>query len=82
MSRSTACLMDADCLYELSSAQSIQVGTEKLNSGVVYTLAIWQERSRQRRELRELARSPELLRDTNLSFDDVRHESRKPFWRK
>ena len=81
MSRSTSYLMDADCLQGLSSAQS-PAGARKKNNGVVQTLLLWQERSRQRGELRKLAESPELLKDTNLSFNDVQHEGSKPFWRK
>lgn len=43
------------------------------------TVALWHARARQRRTLSEL--SPELLDDVGLSAEQVRAESRKPFWR-
>jgi uncharacterized protein YjiS (DUF1127 family) len=81
MSRATDCLMDAGCLQESSPAQSVRAGTRKKNSGFARTINLWHERSRQRRELRELADDPDLLNDVGLSIYDVQHEGRKPFWR-
>lgn len=81
MRRATDCLMDAGCLQAYSSEQSDCAGTVQRTSGVARTIILWHERSRQRRELRELADDSDLLRDTGLSKYDVQHEARKPFWR-
>ncbi len=43
------------------------------------TLAVWQERARQRRTLRAL--DDRLLADVGLSRADAEAEGRKPFWR-
>ncbi len=42
-------------------------------------LALWLAQWRERRILQEL--DPRMLRDIGLSEADVRHESRKPYWR-
>lgn len=42
-------------------------------------LLLWQERSRERRQLREM--SDHLLKDLGLSRADIEKESSKPFWR-
>lgn len=81
MNRATDRLMDAGCLQEYSSAQSARTGTEPNASGLTRTINLWYERSRQRRELRELAGDPDLLRDVGLSGYDVQQEAGKPFWR-
>ncbi|MFT6301343.1 MAG: hypothetical protein ACI9XK_003278 [Granulosicoccus sp.] len=73
--------MDAECLQEFSSEQSAGKGTRRKNRGFAHTINLWYERSRQRRELRELADSPDLLNDVGLSIYDVQQEARKPFWR-
>src|SRR5229473_427711 len=45
------------------------------------TIQVWIERSRQRRELGELAdRTDHLLADIGLSVEEARHEAAKPFW--
>src|SRR5258708_29622046 len=45
------------------------------------TIQVWTERSRQRRELGELAdRTDHLLSDICLSVEQARHEPSKPFW--
>jgi uncharacterized protein YjiS (DUF1127 family) len=45
------------------------------------TVQVWIERSRQRRELGELAdRKDHLLADIGLSVEEARHEATKPFW--
>ncbi|MGQ7844517.1 DUF1127 domain-containing protein [Granulosicoccus sp. 3-233] len=50
--------------------------------GFFHVLEQWFERSRQRRELRELMASPEeTFKDIGLSRYDVQREERKPFWR-
>ena len=43
------------------------------------TLALWQERSRQRRCLREM--SPHMLRDIGVDRGEALQEARKPCWR-
>src|SRR6516162_3545376 len=44
-------------------------------------IQVWIERSRQRRELGELAdRKDHLLADIGLSVEEARHEAAKPFW--
>src|SRR5712671_6983168 len=44
-------------------------------------IQVWTERSRQRRELGELAdRNDLLLADIGLSVEEARHEAAKPFW--
>lgn len=81
MSRATDCLMDAGCLQDLSPAQSVLASRRQKNSGFARTVNLWHERSRQRRELRELADDLDLLDDLGLSIYDVQHEGCKPFWR-
>ena len=45
------------------------------------TIPVWIERSRQRRELGELAdRKDHLLADIGLSVEEARREAAKPFW--
>ena len=45
------------------------------------TIQVWIERSRQRRELGELAdRKDHLLADIGLSVEEARREAAKPFW--
>ena len=45
------------------------------------TIQVWIERSRQRRELGELAdRTDHLLADIGLSVEEARDEAAKPFW--
>lgn len=82
MNRAVDCLIDIDCLQEISLAPSIQTVARPQHNGPIHLLTLWHERSRQRRELRELAQSPDLLKDTNLDFYEVRREGKKPFWRK
>ena len=81
MSRAIDCLMDAGCVQDYSSAQSVDVGTEQKTRGFARTIHLWHERSRQRRELRKLAGDSELLKDVGLSNYDVLREAGKPFWR-
>lgn len=45
------------------------------------TIQVWIERSRQRRQLGELAdRKDHLLADIGRSVEEVRREAAKPFW--
>lgn len=47
-----------------------------------HAINLWFERSRQRRELRELIESSEeTFKDIGISRYDVQREERKPFWR-
>jgi len=45
------------------------------------TISHWWSRAAQRRQLRNLAQDPHLLRDLGLSAADARREARKQFWR-
>ncbi len=81
MSGATDCLMNAGCFQDVSPVQSVTTGTKHGNRGVVATVRLWRERSRQRRELRILADNAHLLKDVALSRYDVQREARKPFWR-
>lgn len=81
MSRSPDCLMDAGCLPEFAPTQSVGTGDRQKNRGFAQTINLWYERSRQRRELRELDGDSSLLNDVGLSNYDVHHEGHKPFWR-
>ena len=81
MSRATECLINAGCLQEFSAEQSVRPANRKKTAGFVQILFLWHERSRQRSELRVLAKSPELLQDVGLAFYDVQREGRKPFWK-
>ena len=81
MSRSNECLIDAGCLLDYSSGQPVDVGMRQETIGFARTIRLWHERLRQRRELRELAANPDLLRDVGLSNYQVQQEARKPFWR-
>lgn len=82
MSRATDRLMDAGCLHDFSPEQSVRASIKQKSRGFVCTIKLWQERSRQRRELRVLADNADLLKDVGLSGYDVQHEGYKPFWRK
>lgn len=45
-------------------------------------VVLWHKRRRQRRELRELmARPDHLLKDMDITREDLYRECRKPFWR-
>lgn len=45
-------------------------------------MAAWHERSRQRRECRELLAMPDyLLDDMGVAREDLYQEARKPFWK-
>ena len=50
-----------------------------ITQAIAATLADWQARHEHRTQLR--AMPDYLLRDIGLSADDVREETRKPFWR-
>jgi uncharacterized protein YjiS (DUF1127 family) len=64
-----------EALY-CQSGWSIPVG------GWLRTLLFWNERSRQRRRLGELADLNDyLLKDIGLTRDEALREAEKPFWR-
>jgi uncharacterized protein YjiS (DUF1127 family) len=51
--------------------------------GLLDTLRVWNERSRQRHALRLLSeRNDYLLRDIGLSQDEAFREAAKPFWQR
>jgi uncharacterized protein YjiS (DUF1127 family) len=81
MSGSPDCLMDAGCLPEFSPTELVGAGVRQKRRGFAQTINLWYERSRQRRELRELEGDSSLLDDVGLSNYDVHHEGHKPFWR-
>lgn len=81
MNRATDCLMDAGCMLEFSPTQSVESGTKQKRRSFTQIINLWHERSRQRRELRDLARDISLLDDVGLSNYDLQREGRKPFWR-
>lgn len=85
MSRAADCLVAARDLQEPSSSllpASKETGKEAGKGAFFHAIDLWFERSRQRRELRELIDSPEdTFRDIGLSRYDVQREVRKPFWR-
>ena len=68
-------------LQHFSSAQSVTANTKHKRRGLLYTIKLWNERSRQRRELRRLANDADLLKDVGLSIYNVQNEGIKPFWR-
>lgn len=86
MSRSTLCLIDSQELQSCTSKWVTLVqntnDTQRKTSRLVSVINLWFERSRQRRELLEIADHPETLKDLGLSTYDLRREGRKPFWRK
>ena len=52
------------------------------SSGWLHTLFFWIDRSRQRRQLGEMADlNDNLLRDIGLTREEARREAEKPFWR-
>ncbi len=53
---------------------------EKLHRRLLDTWLVWEERISQRRDLRELANSPDLLMDIGISRYDALREGGKPFW--
>ena len=81
MSRSVDCLVDAGCYSEFSNSQTPSKGLKRIIRGLIDTIDIWYERSRQRREIRGLANDIDLLDDIGLSYYDLQREGRKPFWR-
>ncbi|ASJ76713.1 DUF1127 domain-containing protein [Granulosicoccus antarcticus] len=73
-------------LVHASKFQRSKVGTvnEKRRSSMfrrlLDTSLVWGERIKQRRELQELANSPELLMDIGISRYEVLREGSKRFW--
>lgn len=62
--------------FRQQSASSSSAG------GWLHTLGLWIDRSRQRRQLGELAElNNYLLRDIGLSQEEALREAAKPFWR-
>ena len=57
----------------------LAAGISAAATAIVGTLLAWQERSRQRHQLRGL--SGHLLKDLGLDRADVSREASKPFWR-
>ncbi len=53
----------------------------KVHLRVIDTWKVWEERISQRRDLRDLAASPDLLMDIGISRYDALREGDKPFWR-
>jgi len=51
-------------------------------ANVFKTLQCWQQRSQQRRELKQLIEDADLLKDIGLSKSDVIKEVHKRFWQK
>ncbi len=82
MSRGAYRLVDSGLLPDTSLEMSNSSAT-KLQAGRFCQLFdIWYERSKQRRQLLELADDAHLLKDLGLSNYDLRHEGRKKFWRR
>ena len=80
MSRATTCLLDTD--YSKVSSETLERSSYKRQTrGIGHILRLWRERSKQRRQLLELADDSDLLKDLGLSNYDLWHEGRKPFWR-
>ena len=80
MSRATTCLLDTD--YSKVSSEPLERSSNKRHTrGIGHILRLWRERSKQRRQLLELADDSDLLKDLGLSNYDLWHEGRKPFWR-
>ena len=68
---------------EILGGAGTQVGRVRKSNAerftrLLRTLALWQERARQRRALSEL--SDELLKDIGVSRADAEHEAGKSFW--
>ena len=81
MSRSSDCsIYSGGCSQHFPSGRSVKAGTKQKGRGLVQTIKLWDERSRQRRELRRLANDADLLKDVGLSVYDVQNEGSKPFW--
>lgn len=82
MNRTTLCLLDAENSQDSSSELSNFASTKRQTSRLTRIINLWHERSKQRRQLLELADDPDLLKDLGLSNYDLQHEGRKPFWRR
>jgi uncharacterized protein YjiS (DUF1127 family) len=65
-----------------AEARYYQSGLRTLISGGLHTLQFWIGRSRQRRQLGELADlNNYLLKDIGLTREEALREAEKPFWR-
>ncbi|MFK8076723.1 MAG: DUF1127 domain-containing protein [Granulosicoccus sp.] len=80
MNRSAECLVDAGCLQNFRAATTLDNGKTQIPRGLIDTVKLWHERSRQRRDLLKLASNINLLDDLGLSIYDIRREARKHFW--
>ena len=65
----------------LNVCPAIESRRNKVHLRILDTWHVWEERISQRRDLRELADSPDLLRDIGVSRYDALREGDKPFWR-
>lgn len=82
MSRAIDCLIDPACCAASDRRRRFEVNDAVgLLLKAWQSLSRWQAQARQRRDLCRLADSPELLRDTGLSRDEVRRAAHRPFWR-
>ena len=56
-------------------------GHQSSSWSLLETWRIWEERSRQRAALRDIADDPHLLADLGLTRDAALDQADKPFWR-
>lgn len=68
-----------DLINHARDAAAPQTGSGIGLSRLLVSIAVWHERTRQRRELTYM---PEhLLKDMGVTWEEAYEESRKPFWR-
>lgn len=82
MSRVADELVGVGCSQKRSYRVTTVAGKKCQKAAFLRSIDLWFERSRQRRELRELIESSdETFKDIGISRYDVQREERKPFWR-
>lgn len=82
MNSAADCLLTTGSLHKRPAIQMTSADKQEEKNTFFRIIDLWFERSRQRRELRELIESPEAtFMDIGISRYDVLHEGRKPFWR-
>ncbi len=68
--------------YLLPATVTHCAGAKRGTNRFADMMNLWYERSKQRRQLLELADDPDMFKDLGLSNHDLWREERKPFWRR
>jgi uncharacterized protein YjiS (DUF1127 family) len=68
-----------DCVEQRARPKT---NTSVLPAGWLKSVAVWIDRSRQRRALHELVADGRLLSDIGVTREEALREAAKPFWRR